>query len=120
MSDWHWMSVLFYYMDIVDLLILGLATWRLSSLVSTPGDDGPWEMFMKFRKLMGVEHDENTGLYYGKNVIAQGLTCVFCVSVWIGVALGILYLCFGDWTVCFSMPFALSSAAIIVERIVNG
>ena len=107
-------------MDIVDFLILGLATWRLSSLIATPGDDGPWEMFLKFRELVGVKHDKDTGQYYGTNVFAKAIECVWCVSVWIGIALGILYLYFGDWTVCFSLPFALSGAAIVVERIANG
>ena len=107
-------------MNIIDFLILSLATWRLSSLIATPGDDGPWEIFMKFRKLMGVEYDEKTGLYHGTNVFARAIECVFCISIWLGIALTILYLYFGDWTVCFSLPFALSGAAIIVERIANG
>lgn len=113
------MSVRFvFYM--LEFLILSLATWRLSSLLVEPEDDGPWELFGKFRQLMGVKHDENTGLFYGKNFIAQALLCVWCISIWVGLGLGITYLMWGDPAVYFAFPFALSGAAIIVERIVNG
>lgn len=64
--------------------------------------------------------DEDTGIYYGTNEIAKGVLCVFCVSIWIGLGLGIAYLILGNPAVYFAFPFALSGAAIIVERIVNG
>ena len=105
---------------IIDFLVLSLATWRLSSLIATPGDDGPFDMFGKFRKLVGVRLDEKTGVYYGTNEIAKGIICIYCVSVWIGLGLGIAYLTSGSPAVYFAFPFALSGAAIIVERIVNG
>ena len=103
----------------LDFLILSFATWRLSSLLATPDDDGPWEMFLRFRRFAGVEYDENTGYYFGTNEFSKGLICVWCVSFWIGLGLGLLYYFFGDWIVWFSLPFALSAAAIIVERIVD-
>ena len=107
-------------MNIIDLLILSLATWRLSSLVATPDDDGPWEMFLRFRKLVGVKYDENTGFYYGTNEFAKGVTCVWCISFWIGLVFGLLYYFFGDLIAWCSLPLALSAAAIIVERITDG
>ena len=107
-------------MNIIDLLILSLATWRLSSLIATPGDDGPWEMFLRFRRIMGVRLDDDTGIYYGTNELARGILCVWCTSVWVGFGLGILYLVLGVPTVYVAFPFALSGAAIIIERIVNG
>jgi len=99
---------------------MGLAVWRLSSLVATPGDDGPWEMFLRFRTFAGVKHDEQTGLYYGTNEFSKGIVCVWCVSVWLGLALGILYLVFREPVVWCLLPFALSGAAVVVERIANG
>ena len=105
---------------IIDFLVLSLATWRLSSLIATPGDDGPFDMFGKFRKLVGVRLDEVTGVYYGTNVVAKAVECVWCTSFWIGLGLGIFYLISGSPAVYFAFPFALSGAAIIVERIVNG
>lgn len=105
---------------LTDFIIMGLAVWRLSSLVATPGDDGPWEMFLRFRKAVGVEHDEQTGLYYGKNEFARGIMCIWCVSVWIGIAFAVMYALFGNPFVLCSLPFALSGMAVIVERIANG
>lgn len=120
MSDWHCWFDFCVYMDIIEFVVLGLATWRLSSLVATPDDDGPWEMFLRFRKAVGVEYDEQTGMYYGKNEFSRGIMCVWCVSVWIGVVLGFFYWLLGDAVVWCSLPFALSGAAIVVERIANG
>lgn len=112
------MSVLLFYM--LDFLILSLATWRLSSLIAVPDDDGPWEMFLRFRKFVGVEYDDETGFFYGKNEFAKGILCVWCISFWVGLGLGLLYYFFGESVVWCSFPFALSGAAIIVERIANG
>lgn len=107
-------------MEVLDIVILILATWRLSSLLSNPEDDGPWEMFGKFRHLVGVRLDEATGIFYGKNVVAQGVICVWCVSIWIGIAIAISYNFFPSIVVMASLPFALSAGAIVLERIVNG
>jgi hypothetical protein len=105
---------------LIDFLVLSLATWRLSSLIATPGDDGPWEMFLRIRKFVGVKHDEQTGLYYGTNEFAKGIMCLWCVSVWVGLGLAVLYFFFREPVVLCSLPFALSGAAVIVERITNG
>ena len=107
-------------MVIPDFLILTFATWRLSSLLVDPEDDGPWEVFGKLRHLVGVRHDQASGLFFGKNVVAQAFMCVFCMSVWIGIAIAILYTSYPSIMVMASLPFALSAGAIVLERIING
>lgn len=107
-------------MQALDIVILMLATWRLSSLLVDPEDDGPWEVFGKFRHLLGVRHDKASGLFFGKNVMAQALLCIFCTSVWIGLAIAILYISYPSIVVMASLPFALSAGAIVLERMING
>ena len=107
-------------MEVLDIVVLMLATWRLSSLLVDPEDDGPWEMFGKLRHLVGVRHDQASGLFFGRNVVAQAFMCVFCMSVWIGIAIAILYTSFPSIMVMASLPFALSAGAIVLERIING
>ena len=106
-------------MEVLDIVILMFATWRLSSLLVDPEDDGPWEMFGKLRHLFGVRRDDDTGLFYGNNVAAQVLMCVFCASIWIGIAIAISYTFFPSIVVMASLPFALSAGAIVLERIIN-
>ncbi len=106
-------------MEVLDIVILMLATWRLSSLLVDPEDDGPWEMFGKFRHLLGVRHDDETGLFYGTNVVAQALMCVFCTSIYVGTVITVFYIFIPVITVMVSLPFALSAGAIVLERIIN-
>ncbi len=107
-------------MEVLDIVILMFATWRLSSLLVDPEDDGPWEIFGKFRHLLGVRRDDKTGLFYGNNVVAQALMCVFCTSIWVGIAIGMSYIFFPSIVAMASLPFALSAGAIVLERIING
>ncbi len=65
-------------MEVLDIVILMFATWRLSSLLVDPEDDGPWEVFGKLRHLVGVRHDQASGLFYGRNFVAQALLCTWC------------------------------------------
>ncbi len=107
-------------MEVLDIVILMFATWRLSSLLVDPEDDGPWEMFGKFRHLLGVRHDDETGLFYGTNVVAQALMCVYCTSIWVGIAIVASYIFFPSIVTMASLPLALSAGAIVLERIING
>lgn len=99
----------------LDFLILALATWRLSSLLSV--ELGPFNIFDRLRAACGVELDAQGGMV-GTNWFARGLICVWCASVWIGVVLGVAYWLWPDvtWVV---LPFALSAGAVIVQEIAS-
>jgi len=103
-------------MKFVMFILIALAVWRISSLVAH--EDGPYEVFEKFRHLVGVEYDEESKPY-GRNQFAKGLTCIWCNSIWFGVIVTIAYARFPEATVLFCIPFALSTVAIIVESIVE-
>ena len=75
----------------MDFLILALATFRISSLIAD--EDGPFGLFEWIRSKVGVKRDEK-GESYGTNKFAVGLVCVWCNSIWIGIALMGLYIFF--------------------------
>ena len=66
------------------LVFLGIVCWRLTSLLVR--EDGPFDIFAKLRKFAGVSYDDYSRPV-GNNVFAKGLICVWCTSVWIGLAL---------------------------------
>ena len=101
----------------IEFIILGLAVWRLSSLLVH--EDGPLDIFLWFRHWAGVGYDEYSNIV-GKNELSRALICLWCTSVWVGIALTLLYTLFREPVVWLSAPLALSTVAVIVERIVGG
>lgn len=96
----------------MELAVLALACWRLSSLLSS--EEGPWGVFTELRRLVGVTYDEE-GTPHGSNTLAKGIICPWCNSVWIGLALAGLYYLWGNsWWL--SLPFALSAVACVLTE----
>ena len=91
-------------MTLLHFIILSLATWRLSSLLVN--EDGPNKVLHSFREQVS----DWTGL----------LDCVWCCSVWTGLILVIAYFFYPVITFWVMLPFALSGAAIMADKWVNG
>jgi len=53
------------------VLLAGLANYKASHMISQDGDDGPFDLFKKFRDVFNPEK------WYGK-----GVRCFSCVSFW--------------------------------------
>lgn len=104
-------------MPAMHFVLMGLATWRLASLAVK--EDGPWDLLCRLRHLIGVRYDEHSRAY-GLNVVASGLTCVWCASVWVGGLLTVAYLAWpvATWLAC--LPLALSAAACWLEGAIDG
>ena len=62
----------------INLLIV-LATWRITKLFVD--EDGPFDVFAKLRYKAGVREDQ-FGNRYAVNKLAEGLTCIWCTSIW--------------------------------------
>lgn len=81
-------------MSAFDYLILALAVWRVSHLISR--EDGPFYIFKRLRNRLPL----------------GGLTaCIYCLSVWIAAALYLL------WFTAFQpviLIFALSAGALML------
>lgn len=102
-------------MSVVTFIILSLATWRISSLLVN--EPGPWHIFTKIRKLTGLQHDENDKVYQIPDRFFAGiLSCVWCTSIYIGAFWAILWIFIPQITIYLGVLFALSAAAIIIEK----
>lgn len=94
-------------MNLLDFIILALATWRLTSLVIY--ETGPFRVFAHIRRLVRADRPgELSGL-------AELFSCVWCMSVWIGGLCVLLFVLDDDvarWLLAIS---ALSAIAIAIN-----
>ncbi len=68
---------------LIDLIFLGLATWRLSHLLSE--EDGPGDVFHNLRIRLGAyETDDgwDAQTFFGKLLL-----CPLCLSIWFAIPL---------------------------------
>lgn len=89
-------------MELVRVVICGLAGWRLASLLVA--EAGPWDVFERLRTRVGVPN-------FGE--VASGLipgmfSCVWCMSVWT------VALCWLLWEVHWAIPGALAAMALAI------
>jgi hypothetical protein len=101
----------------VRLLFLVLATWRATSLLVN--EDGPFEAFAKFRYWAGVRYDSVRGVWYGENTFAEGLTCVWCVSLWTGFMASFFSGYSAKLRNFFIMWQAISALVILFDETIN-
>jgi hypothetical protein len=99
----------------VDLLLLGLATWRLTSLLVQ--EEGPWAIFARLRYKLGVRYDEHSEPY-GLTILGALFACMWCASVWTGAIVSIAYATFPPIARLLSLPLALSTIALLLNRMV--
>ena len=97
-------------MNLVEFVIFGLATWRISSLfVDEPG---PFRIFIRIRELAGITHDMDDNVAMIPDGFFPGiLSCVWCSSIWLGLFWTLMYLLV-PFALYLALPFALSAAAI--------
>ena len=84
------------------LLVMALATWRISCLFFY--DNGPWDVFERLRYRVGVYKEPQP--FWGKQ-----FSCLWCMSLWAGLVCGIAG--FLWWPIL--LPFALSGAAMLLS-----
>lgn len=82
------------------LLVAGLATWRISSLLLY--EAGPLDVFLRVRSLAAR-----------RSFTAQLFSCMYCLSLWVAVPCAVAALT--DYWVAM-LPLALSAMAIMVNR----
>jgi hypothetical protein len=79
-------------------------------------EDGPFDIFERFRHFLGIRYTERSNRY-GTNVLAKLFMCVWCLSVWVGIAVTVLYVLLGEIAIYICLPFAISGGAVILERL---
>lgn len=98
----------------IDFIIYVLAAWRIASLFVN--ESGPFRIFLELREWSGITHDESgRAVEVPDNFSAQLFSCVWCFSIWVGFFLTIFWLISPDWSLRFSVPFALSGGAVMIE-----
>lgn len=91
----------------LDILVLGLATWRISHMIVW--EDGPFEIFPKVNTFMS-----------NWKFFDDLFSCVWCLSVWIGAILTLSAIIDKTVTIYLMLPFAFSAIAILLEQITDG
>lgn len=101
------------------LLMYGLATFRLSVLLSL--DSGPWRAISRFRSWLRREEKKSPALK--KSDAAHGVECIRCSSIHIALAVATYAYFRSDMHVAvkacgdiFLSGMSLSAAAIIFSR----
>ncbi len=95
-------------------VVMGLATWRLSSLLVR--ESGPFSLLSKMRHAIGVRYNQQS-VPEGTNALAEAFTCVWCLSVWVGLGLWLLWAAFPSWVMWIAGPLGLSGVAVIVDEV---
>lgn len=105
----------------LDLLILSLAVWRVSLLVTA--EDGP-PFFLEDGMPLGVFAWLRTRLALAEmdhpdrwHFFLNGLVgCVWCLSLWLGLGAALLYWFWPGPTIVLSFPLALSGLAVLYQE----
>lgn len=105
-------------MGIVDLIIIFLASYRVSDLLSDTTQEGPFGILLGLRVWSGVYFDEYSNAQ-GSTSFARGLLCQYCNSIWIGllftiVAIVLSYFGIPIWY--FFLPLAISGFVILIKE----
>lgn len=95
--------------------ILGLACWRLASLLAN--EAGAFHMFKHIRRYAARLSKHNR--FWRAFHLYEGCTCEWCNSVWFGGSLFFLWRTFGDVVVLASVPLALSAVAILMKYVIQ-
>ena len=94
-------------MTILDMAAIGLATWRLASLLVN--EAGPGGVFLRLREWLGIEHDATgrPNIWAGDGLPAL-FSCVWCMSVWMA---GLAYLI---WWLSPILAYILAVSAVAI------
>lgn len=101
-------------MNIVDLVLLGLATWRLTSLFYS--EEGPFGIFVKFREMLGIKHIDGQPCIYPDRFWCKLFSCIWCLSVWVAFGMVVLYIFLPQVAIYFALWLSLSTITIMVNR----
>ena len=71
---------------IEEVIIIGLAAWRITALLSY--ERGPFDVFLRFRELLGFEHNENgEPTSWPRRTLTRIISCSWCLGLWVTPAI---------------------------------
>jgi len=98
------------------LTVAILANWRVSNALTEP-EDGPFGIIHWIRHIVGVRYNE-LAEPYSENEIAAAFLCLWCLSMWVGIAQVALFALLGKYALLIMMPFAISGGTIVVDNVI--
>lgn len=112
-------------MSALEFGILALAAWRLAYMLVR--EDGPFAMFARLRRRAGLTQIIVNGpngpdvAWSASNTLAEGLQCVWCVSVWTATLLYGSTLLPHAYRIVWVLIYvlAISAAAIAMHQIIE-
>lgn len=100
----------------INVLVYALATIRMSKMLSEQWESGPFFVLDKIRALAGVEYDEYGLPANERGSIGDGMTCIYCNSLWIGAAISVLHAIHPKLAFAVTLPLALSAVVVLGEE----
>lgn len=86
-------------MNAFHIAVAALAAWRLAHMIAW--EAGPFWIFVRFRKAIGIEHDGEEPVSW--KPVHEVLMCNLCSTVWFGTLFFLLY---------FVVPMAVTAVSV--------
>ena len=102
--------------ELLGIIIVPLAVWRISNLLADTDQVGPWEILARFRARVGISFDYNSLPTAKPGSFGEMVLCVYCNSLWVGMIFTLGLLINIRVTTIVSLPFALSAIAILIQE----
>jgi len=106
---------------IAEMLMLSLAVWRLSYMITS--EVGPARILERFRTWAGVVVDRlddgTEEVIASPGTLADLVTCQWCASVWLGMAVALLHAVSPRICLVAAMPFFLSAMALGYAKLMD-
>lgn len=110
--------------SLLDLVVLILATYRLSTMMANDWEAGPAGLLAKLRKRAGLVYTDSGDPVTIPGSLAEGLMCTYCNSIWIGLVFTVVYMFLGLLqpgtgfpAIILFVPLALSGASVLVVEL---
>lgn len=100
-------------MSVLTIILGALATWRVAHILIY--ENGPFQIFRRIRIKSGVVYVTDTDEVFSYKY--ELFICLWCASVWVGLVTTLLMLLWPQIAPWIFMPFALSTLAILLDRI---
>ena len=96
-------------MTLALLLLSGLATWRLASLLHTE------DMFEWFREGIGIGHDEDRHpIMYPETLLGRIFRCFWCLTLVVSVFISVTIALAAGLSIYWALPLWLASSAFAI------
>lgn len=99
-----------------DVIVAALATWRISHMLLY--ENGPFRLLRRLRVMLGVTYYDDDGSDVSSSRYEITI-CIWCLSVWVGAAVGSLWLLAPVWAFWIVLPYALSAVAVMISQVVK-